>query len=225
MGAGVKNTGSYFKKAFSRPGKLNIGEVLDPGDLYGQLTGKGGKQPGLDIPQYSEDQINADRKSILDETETQRNLLGQRRAELGKALQTQAEAQFMDQLPRTAEQANAGGIYTGTGFSDALAREKGLYTRDVANNMSVAAGNDVGNEIQGRNAALSRGFSLRDYNQQARIAQALAAAGQPVPQNNMMGNIMSGAGTGAAVGGPWGAVAGGLLGALQGNDAYKGRGR
>lgn len=204
--------GEFRKYAAAATGK-NV-------DLAGMIAGD---QSILEQGQREQDAI----RQLAQEQET-RNAT--RRTQLADLLTKRADTLFSEQMPSIAEDANAKGIYTGTGFSDALAREKRSLAGDVSNTLAMQGLSDIDstnsleqNALNRRlgleESGLSRNFSLQDFARQATMAQQLGAVSEPASgKGGGSGAIMGGA-SGAAAGapfGPWGAGIGGIGGALLG---------
>lgn len=170
-------------------------------------------------------------QELMDESGTQLNLRKSRRQELADLLSKISDKQFVREIPNIAEDANASGIYTGTGFSEALAREKAKNAQDVQDQLATQALSDTDAEIAARSAALdrrqgfstnalSRGFSLEDFIRSANVAKATGQALQPKTDGKSGLGAVQGGAAGAAAGsslGPWGTGIGGLLGLLLGS--------
>lgn len=151
-------------------------------------------------------------KQIRDLATSESSAREDRLKKLGGILTGQADQLFSSRiLPATAEDANAKGIYTGTGFSEALAREKGNLASDVESKLAQEGLSDT-DAVLGlnRNAlqreqelstgGLERGFSLSDYANQANTARMVASSlatpgGKTAAQTG--GNIATGAGSAA----------------------------
>lgn len=129
------------------------------------------------------------------------------RGKLAQLLSKSRDQAFSTALPGIAEDANAGGVYTGTGFSDSLAREKANLEAQVQNQLAQSALGDVDVESRQRASALSglqgyqqaglgRGLSLEDFINSANVAKTIGA--QTAPQVNnakgQTGTLLSGVG-------------------------------
>jgi len=179
------------------------------------------------------DNGNANSGAFLKEGTEQDALRKQRRAEMATLLTGVADTQFRRAIPGLAEDANAGGVYTGTGFSDSLARERAMNTEDVQNRLAQQGLSDLDAELGFRTSALgqrtgandaatSRQFSLEDFIRSANVAKATGQALQPKSDGKAgVGSTLSGVGAlapllGLFMGGPAGAAAGGAAGSLLG---------
>lgn len=125
------------------------------------------------------EQVSRDRGLIDTENTAQMGLRKTRRQELADTLSRVADRQFMTELPNIAENANAGGIYTGTGFSEALAREKASNLRGIEDRLALQSLTDVDADIAGRDRSLSRQFSLEDFIRSANVAKSTGQALMP----------------------------------------------
>ncbi len=251
---GIGNVGRSFKKVITNPRKANFGdfasvvgtgispvhgiagsiakEFISPSQEDSTLGGDFSISPEEIARNKALINSEGDRQynDILGESKTQLGLRQTRRQELADLLSRVSDKQFMRELPNIAENANAGGTYTGTGFSEALAREKGRNAADVQDKLAGQALTDTDAEIALRNSALdkrqgfqtgalSRGFSLEDFIRSANVAKTTGQALQPKTDGKSGLGSIQGAAAGSAAGapfGPWGAGAGGLLGLLLG---------
>jgi len=161
---------------------------------------------------------------------------------LAAALTKQSQEYFKQALPETEETLNAQHLLNGSGLGQEIARQQGNLAANIANQVGVQGANDMNRasdlslmglqQQQGAQTnALSRGFSLNDFINQANVAKAIGAQAAPQVGNGkgQTGTLLSGigataplisavkgAGKGAAVGGPPGAVAGAVLPTLAG---------
>lgn len=159
----------------------------------------------------------------------------QRLQDLSKLLTGSANDLFSSTIaPATAEDANAKGIYTGTGYSEALARQKANLASTVQSQLSQQGLMDtdslLGSETNATNAqqalyqsalqtsqglntaGLSRQFSLQDFANQGNMARTIASSlatpgGKTAAQTG--GTIVNG-------------LAGGVQAAAKGYAAFKG---
>lgn len=127
----------------------------------------------------SPEELNASTGAILNEGKTQSEMRGKRRQELADLLYKSQDRIFRDNYPQIAEDANSKGLYTGTGFSEALAREKSRLAADTTDALSQQALGDLDAELGFRNNALSRRFSLEDFIRSANVAKNTGLALQP----------------------------------------------
>lgn len=149
----------------------------------------------------SPEEVSYNKKLILDNGDAQSGMFAkegteqdalrkQRRAEMASVLTGIADKQFSRAIPGLAEDANAGGVYTGTGFSEALARERAMNTEDLQGKIAEQGLTDLDAELGFRNSALgqrssaadsalSRQFSLEDFIRSANVAKATGQALQP----------------------------------------------
>ena len=131
------------------------------------------------------------KEEILSEATKQDELRKSRRSELANLLAQQSDRLFSENQPFIAEDANAAGIYTGTGFSEALAKEKGRLASSAQEQLAMQGLTDTDALLDQRSSALSRSqgfqeaglsrnFSLDDYMRQAQLSRELGSL-QEVP--------------------------------------------
>jgi hypothetical protein len=159
-----------------------------------------------------------------------------RRDELAKILSQQADQDFRLSVPGIAEDANAAGLYTGTGYSEALARERANLAGRNSMALQLAATGDAEAEVAEINAAkgkrlglqeagVSRVLSLDDYTRNAMLANSIygkqQGGGKGGTATGALSGAASGASTGATIGGPKGAAVGAGLGAVAGAGGGK----
>lgn len=187
---------------------LGNGAFKKAGDFVGNtltLQKPGGDQqvqPTLDGFNITPEEIERDQLMILGEGEKQSGdilaemaiqteLRKKRRDELAALLASADDRAFREAIPEIAEDSNAGGVYTGTGYSQALASERARSAANTREKLSLTALGDVDAELGLRNlatdrrlgsreAALGRGFSLEDFVRSANVARATGA--QQAPQ-------------------------------------------
>lgn len=212
MGGGIKKT---IKRA---------GLAAATGGLSENLTKNPFGIPIKEILGGTSSDPSADFSGLID-PERDRNLIlssrEQARKQLGDVLTQRNNAAFTDAIPQIAGDANASGVYTGTGYSEALARERSKLERDAQSTLAQQAVSDS-------DAALSRQFSLEDFMREAEMAKRIGDASKPKKQGKLsgaLGGALSGAAAGSSLG-PYGALAGGVLGGISstGSDSLAGAG-
>jgi len=167
------------------------------------------------------------------------------RQRLAEALTKQNQAIFQQGMAGTLEDLNARKLVNSSGVGQEFARQQGDIATNIANQIRTAGAQDYGyasnqraaalQALQGMqqqglgisntagNNALSRGFSLNDFVNQANVAKSIGAQSAPQVGNGkgQTGTLLGGVGAlapllGAAKGfgkaGPAGAVAGGAAG-------------
>jgi hypothetical protein len=169
-------------------------------------------------------------KELMEQAARNKDTRRSRREELAKILSQQADQDFKLAQPYIAEDANAGGVYTGTGYSEALARERANLAGRNSLALQLAATGDAESEIAEINAAkgkslglqeagVSRVLSLDDYTRNAMLANSIygkpSGGGKGGTATAALSNAASGASTGAMIGGPKGAAVGAGLGAVS----------
>lgn len=205
--------GGGIKKTIKRAGLAGI---------TGGLSEFTKKDPfGVPLGGSSSDTPSADFSGLIDPVRDRNLILSSReqaRKQLGDVLTQRNNAAFTDAIPQIAGDANAAGVYTGTGYSEALARERAKLERDAQSTLAQQAVSDS-------DAALSRQFSLEDFMREAEVAKRLGRASQPRRPSGI-GSLLTGGLSGAAAGaplGPYGALAGGAAGALGSYATARGK--
>lgn len=220
--------------------QLAPGFFADPGDSNsGQYT----SGPfSIDPAQIAADQASINNLGSANYNETnQFNSNDQAaraasRDKLAGLLTQQAQDSFKQTLPQTAEDYNAGHLLNSSGYGNEVARQQSNLASGIANQMGQVGINDINrssdiglNALQAKQgmsqSALSRGFSLNDFINQANVAKALGAQAAPQVGNGkgQTGALLSGVGATAPLigalkgfgkGGPAGAAAGAGAGLL-----------
>lgn len=173
-------------------------------------------------------------KDIQSYNTSDQNTRAQSRQALSDALTKQSQAYFNQGLPATEETLNAQHLLNGSGLGQEIARQQGNLAANIANQVGVQGSNDINRAsdielagLQGKQglnqSALSRGFSLEDFINQANVAKTIGAQTAPQVSNGkgQTGALLSGVGATAPLigavkgfgkGGPAGAAAGGFSG-------------
>lgn len=208
---------------------------LDPNQMAADKQGildlantQGQQQTDLGQKQYDQ---------TTDFIQRDTNQRSEDRQRLAEALTKQNQAVFQQGLPATEETLNAQHLLNGSGLGQEIARQQGNIATNIANQVGTAGAEDyrtaaqqragalqglqgsqsqaLGTTQAGGTNALSRGFSLEDFINQANIAQSIGA--QAAPQvgggKGQTGALLSGVGSlaplaGMAMGGPAGGAAG-----------------
>jgi hypothetical protein len=171
------------------------------------------------LRQQTYEQQVAGRKSMLDE--------------LSGVLQKQQAGMMSDQMPGIYEDLNTRGLLRSSALGEKVGLEQSKLARQTSEQLALqgitdrnSAINDLGSiedsYLSGRGAAMSRRFSLEDFDRQVAAGEKLGANALPqISQPSGKGSgalqgALGGGSIGASVGGPTGAVIGGLAGAIGG---------
>lgn len=169
--------------------------------------------------------IGADENLIRDAAGRTKALRKQGLDELAGILAGAEQRSFAESAPQIAEDANAGGFYTGTGYSDALAKERAKLAAGTRDTLATAGLANVETDIGAENAALDRRFSLLDYGRELKSGALIGQRTAP-RQPGLIGPALTGAVSGAVAGapaGPGGAAAGAGVGAIGGAASARGK--
>ena len=131
--------------------------------------------------------------------------------DLAKMLSTQASQNFERSIPQIAEDANTKGIFSSTGYGEALARKQNELQQDIGTNLSLQGikdreltasgmGDITDARIGSMQSGLQRQLSLQDFAQNRTTAKEFADAVKPQPQGKTSGERWAQAGQ-IAVGG------------------------
>lgn len=156
--------------------------------------------------------IGADENLIRDAAGRTKALRKQGLDELAGILAQAERRSFAESAPQIAEDANAGGFYTGTGYSDALARERAKLAAGTRDTLSAAGLGNIDTDIAAEDSALQRRFSLQDYGRELKAGSLIGQRTAP-RQPGLIGPVLTGAVGGYAAGGPVGAGVGAAAGA------------
>lgn len=127
---------------------------------------------------------------------------------LSAALTKQGQATFQQGLPATEETLNAQHLLNGSGLGQEIARQQGNLATNIANQVGVQGISDInrssdlglqalGQQQGAQTNALSRGFSLNDFINQANVAKTIGAQAAPQVGNGkgQTGMLLSGVGS------------------------------
>jgi len=172
---------------------------------------------------------------------TQKDSRSQNLKELASFLSNEENRKFGLAQPDIAEEANARGYYTGTGYSDALARERAKLAGDTSALLAAQSLSDREADIQSlaavlgkrqdyQQAGLDRRFGLDDelrgYNRARDLAELTRPnmGGAGGNTGSLVGSLIGG-GIGAFIAGPAGAGAGAGMGGSFGSiyDQWRAR--
>lgn len=159
----------------------------------------------------------------------QKNLRGNNLRDLASFLAKEEDRKFNLARPDIAEDANAAGLYNGTGYSEALARERSKLAGDTSALLVAQGLSDREADIQSlasvlgtrqgfQTAGLQRNFGLQDENRSFARARELAELTKPKMGSSSNIGSMIGTLLGGGIGSMWG-PAGATAGATIGSSA------
>lgn len=127
-------------------------------------------------------------------------------------------------IPGIEEKLNSQSLLNSSALPQELARQASYSAQDVASQRANAIANALVGKQGFQTAALNRGFSLSDFENQAKVAKAIGATTAPQVGNGKgAASGLAAAGVGAKVGsafGPWGTVIGAGAGYAGGSGAF-----
>jgi hypothetical protein len=148
----------------------------------------------------------------------QKDLRGQNLRELATFLSGEEDRKFNLARPEIAEQANASGVYTGSGYSEALARERSKLAGDTSALLAAQGLSDRDADVQAlatilgtrqgfQTGGLQRTFGLQDEDRSFARSKELAELTKPkMPEESGLDKWLKVINTGANV---WAASKGG----------------
>ena len=163
-------------------------------------------------------------KKVAEEQKTGRST---QLKDLASFLRGEEDRKFGLMQPDIAEQANANGMYSGTGYSEALARERAKLAGDTSALLAAQGLSDRDQDIQAlatimgtrqdfQSSALQRQFGLSDENRNHYRAKELAELTREGAKKRSGGGGLLGTGGGAVIGALLAGIPSGGMGAGMG---------
>lgn len=238
LAPGLAGNNTATKIAAGAISPLTLGTGLGTMKAFGaggQPSAAPGTTPGqpltdADISSILGNSIQEGTDKINASTAEKAALRKQQLAELSGILATQGQQAYDRARPDIMEEANNQGILRSSGLGKALADKNAQITQDNSNRIATAGLAGYDDQLAGKDAALSREFSLADYGRELKGASVIGAKTAPTigatPRAGSKAPTIQGALAGGAAGAPGGvpgAIVGGTLGAVGGNAASKGK--